>query len=381
MPRAGRPLLRQFQSLLDACVDAVVIIDHHGLVENVNPAACRLFGHEPGEMLGQNVAMLMPESDARVHDHHIGRYLETGEAHIIGIGRDVYAQRKDGSRFPVALAIGQLAGANPPRFVGFMHDLTGRHQDTAQRIAAQEAVREARDRLTHVARLSTLGEMTTGLAHEINQPLTAIAMYARAAERLATQPDPELGEVVQALQQIASQALRAGEVIRRLRALVRHRHHEEELLDLNAVVRDLVVLAESDARMHHVRIELRLADDLPQVLGDTVQLQQVMLNLVRNAIDAVQQVPEQDRVVTLGTTRTALGVELSVCDRGAGLDPAIEGRLFEAFATTKPEGTGLGLAISRSIVESHGGKLAWKANTPQGCCFQFHLPAVSGAVT
>jgi two-component system sensor kinase FixL len=374
-------LIRQFQSLLDACVDAVVIIDHHGIIQNINPAACRLFGYEAGDMIHRNVAMLMPEADARVHDHHIDRYVQTGEAHIIGIGRDVHAQRKDGSWFPVALAIGQLTGADPPRFVGFMHDLTGRHQDIAQRIAAQEAVREARERLTHVARLSTLGEMTTGLAHEINQPLTAIAMYARAAERLATQPNPELEEVVQALQQIASQALRAGEVIRRLRALVRHRHHVEELLDLNAVVRDLVVLAESDARMHNVRLELRLADELPQVLGDTVQLQQVMLNLVRNAIDAVQQVPDQDRVVILGTTRTALGVELSVCDRGAGLDPAIEGRLFEAFATTKPEGTGLGLAISRSIVESHGGKLAWKANSPQGCCFQFHLPAVSGAVT
>jgi len=374
-------LLRQFQSLLDACVDAVVIIDHRGLIENINPAACRLFGHEPGDMLGRNVAMLMPESDARVHDQHVTRYIRTGEAHIIGIGRDVYAQRKDGTQFPVALAIGQLTGADPPRFVGFMHDLTGRHQDTAQRIAAQEAVREARERLTHVARLSTLGEMTTGLAHELNQPLTAIAMYARAAERLAAQPSPELDEVVQALQQIAAQALRAGEVIRRLRALVRNRHYQEELLDLNAVVRDLVVLAESDARMHHVRIELELADELPQVLGDTVQLQQVLLNLVRNAIDAVQHAPEPDRAVTLRTSLIALGVELAVCDRGPGLDPAIEGRLFEAFATTKPEGTGLGLAISRSIVESHGGKLAWKANSPQGSCFHFHLPAVSGALT
>jgi two-component system sensor kinase FixL len=370
---------RQFQSLLDACVDAVVIIDHHGLIETVNPAACRLFGYQPDEMSGRNVAMLMPAAEARVHDDHLSRYLRTGEAHIIGIGRDVYAQRRDGTQFPVALAIGQLAGAEPPRFVGFMHDLTGRHLDTAQRIAAQEAVREARERLTHVARLSTLGEMTTGLAHELNQPLTAIAMYARAAERLAVQPDPDLDEVVQALQQIASQALRAGEVIRRLRALVRNRHHQEELLDLNAVVRDLVVLAESDARMHNVRLALQLEDGLPRVLGDSVQLQQVLLNLVRNAIDAVQQAPDADRVVTLHTARSAAGVELSVSDLGAGLDAAIEGRLFEAFATTKPEGTGLGLAISRSIIESHGGKLAWKANSPRGSCFHFHLPAVSGA--
>jgi len=242
---------------------------------------------------------------------------------------------------------------------------------------AQEAVREARERLTHVARLSTMGEMATGLAHEINQPLTAISVYAQAAGRVVGQPQPDLEEVAGALRQISAQALRAAEVIKRLRALVRKRQVHEELLDLNAVVRELVVLAESDARVNGVRLSLGLADSLPHVLGDAIQLQQVMLNLVRNAIEAVCA-GDGERTVRMHTALCEAGVELGVSDAGPGLDPAIRGRLFEPFATTKPEGTGLGLAISRSIIESHGGQLAWRENQPRGSCFYFRLPAVTG---
>ncbi|HEX9473271.1 MAG TPA: PAS domain S-box protein [Steroidobacteraceae bacterium] len=366
------------QALLDACVDAVVIIDHRGVIETFNQSACRLFGYPAGDVIGHNVSMLMPEPDRGRHDGYIDQYLESGRARVIGIGRDVIARRRDGSEFPAALAIGRIGGRVPPRFVGFLHDLSERRAREEQRRAAEEAVREARERLTHVARLSTMGEMTTGLAHEINQPLTAISIYAQAAERFATQAAPDIGEVVGALQQISAQALRAGEIIKRLRALVRNRQAHEELLDLNAVVRELVVLAESDARVHDVRLAISLAADLPPVLGDAIQLQQVMLNLVRNAIEAVQA-SGSNRLVELRTARCEASVEMSVSDQGPGLDPAIRGRLFEAFATTKPEGTGLGLAISRSIIDGHGGQLAWRANQPRGSCFYFQLPAVNGS--
>ena len=369
----------ELQSLLDACVDAVIIIDHHGSIETCNQSACRLFGYAQAELLGHNVSMLMPQPDRDQHDGYMHRHLATREARIIGIGREVIGRRRDGSEIPVALAIGRIGSREPPRFVGFMHDLTGRRAQEQQRLTAQEAVREARERLTHVARLSTLGEMTTGLAHEINQPLTAITMYAQAAERFLAATPPVLDEVAAALLQISTQSLRAGEIIRRLRDLVRNRARHEELLDPNSVVRELAVLAETDARMHAVQISNQLGAGLPQVLGDTVQLQQVLLNLVRNAIDAVTQTPGCERHIILRTARCAAGVEISVSDPGPGLDPAIRDRLFEAFATTKPEGTGLGLAISRSIVESHGGHLGWRANLPQGSCFYFTLPAVSGA--
>ena len=365
------------QALLDACVDAIVIIDHRGIIETFNRAACTMFGYLDADVVGRNVSMLMPEPDRGRHDGYISRYLHSGQARVIGVGRDVIARRQDGSEFPAALAIGRIGGREPPRFVGFLHDLSARRAQEEQRREAQEAVREARERLTHVARLSTMGEMTTGLAHEINQPLTAISIYAQAAERFATQAAPDIGEVVGALRQISAQALRAGEIIKRLRALVRNRQVHEELLDLNAVARGLAVLAESDARVHDVRLVISPAADLPQVLGDSIQLQQVMLNLVRNAIEAVQA-SGCERLVELRTARCEAGVEMSVSDRGPGLDPAIRGRLFEAFATTKPEGTGLGLAISRSIIDSHGGQLACRDNQPRGCCFFFQLPAVSG---
>ncbi len=366
----------ELQALLDACVDAVIIIDHRGIIETFNHAACRLFGYPAADALGQNVSMLMPQPDRSRHDGYIDQYLQSGKARVIGIGRDVIARRRDGSEFPAALAIGRIGGREPPSFVGFLHDLSERRAQEEQRRAAQEAVREARERLTHVARLSTMGEMTNGLAHEINQPLTAITVYAQAAEHFATQAAPDIEEVVGALQQISAQALRAGEIIKRLRALVRNRRVHEELLDLNAVVRELAVLAESDARVHDVRLVISLASGLPQVLGDAIQLQQVMLNLVRNAIEAVQA-DGSERLVELRTARCEEGVEMSVSDRGPGLDPAIRGRLFEAFATTKPEGTGLGLAISRSIIDSHRGRLAWREHPPRGSCFYFQLPVVS----
>ena len=369
----------ELQALLDACVDAVIIIDQRGLITTFNASACRMFGYRSDEVSGRNVSLLMPEPDAGQHDEYLRHHLLTGEAHVIGVGREVLARRSDGSVFPASLAVGRIANSEPARFVGFLHDLTPRRRDEEQRRNAEQAVREARERLTHVARLSTLGEMTTGLAHELNQPLTAIVTYAQAAERMATQSPPQLDEVVGALRQISAQALRAGEIIKRLRALVRNRRTQEELLELNTVVRELVVLAESDARLNNVQLQIELAPDLPQVLADAVQLQQVMLNLLRNAIDAVSGLDGSARTIVLRTALIAGQVELSVTDSGPGIDPAIRERLFEAFATTKPEGTGLGLAISRSIVESHGGRLAWRANQPCGSCFYLTMPAVSGA--
>jgi len=366
----------ELQALLDACIDAVVIIDHQGRITTFNRTACRMFGYTSDEAVGRNVSMLMPSPDREQHDQYLSRYLQSGTARVIGIGREVTGRRRDGSEFPASLAIGRIESRKPPHFVGFLHDLSSRRAQEAQRRAAEEAVREARERLTHVARLSTMGEMTTGLAHEINQPLTAITLYAQAAERIASQPRPDLDEVLVALRQISAQALRAGEIIKRLRELVRNRQTHEELLDLNAVVRELAVLVESDARVNDVRLVMDLATGLPPVLGDAIQLQQVMLNLVRNAIEAVQS-PGSERLVTLRTARVGTGVEMSVSDPGPGLDDAIRDRLFEAFATTKPAGTGLGLAISRSIVEAHGGQLDWRANEPRGSCFHFFLPAVN----
>jgi two-component system sensor kinase FixL len=494
----------ELQALLDACADAVIIIDHRGIVETFNPAAERLFGYSAGEIIGANVSALMPEPDRSHHDGHMRRYLETRQPRVIGVGRRVEGQRRDGSNFPASLTIGQIGGTEPPRFVGFLHDLSERRghelqirrQEAllreAQRIAqignfeihlparpgdhgseefqrilglpparavslrdlsdrlrptdrerfqsallqlraepapaemnaeyqfvrgdgetrhvhlnlriatapdgairhvgtlhditdrrrAQDTMRETQERLTHVARLSTMGEMTNGLAHELNQPLTAIAMYAQAAERLMTQAHPGEEDVISALHQIATQALRAGEIIRRLRAMVKNRETREEVVDLNELLRGLVILAEADARLHSVHLQLDLAAAPLKVMADPIQLQQVLLNLVRNAIEAVDGLDTARRTVSLRTATAPTGVaEVSVSDLGPGVDPAIRDRLFDAFFTTKPEGTGLGLPISRSIIENHGGRLAQRPNEPCGSCFYFTLPTLKGDQT
>src|SRR5215510_3721201 len=271
---------QELRALLDAAVDAVIVIDGAGRIETFNRAAEKLFGISAGEALGRNVSMLMPEPQRSAHDGHLRRYLTTGEARIIGIGREVTALRSDGTTFPAALSVGRVAGADPPRFVGFIHDLSAR-------AAAEQEIQQARERLTHVARLSTMGEMAAGLAHEINQPLAAIATYAQACQYLLSQDSAENGdEIRDSLAQINKQALRAGEVIRRLRAFVSNREVRRERVDCNRLLEDLATLARPDSNANGVRLVFDVEDRLPPLMADPVQLQQVLINLLRNAIDA-----------------------------------------------------------------------------------------------
>jgi two-component system sensor kinase FixL len=361
---------QELRALLDAAVDAVIVINGTGLIETFNPAAEKLFGYTVGEAIGRNVRMLMPEPDRSAHDGYLRRYLSTGEAHIIGIGREVQAQRKDGSVFPAALSVGRVVGVEPARFVGFIHDLSAR-------VAAENEVIQARDRLTHVARLSTMGELAAGLAHEINQPLAAITTYAQACQHLiAKGAAVDAEEIRDALVQISTQALRAGEVVRRLRAFVSNREVRHERLDCNRLLEDLATLARPDSRANDVRLTFEVEERLPPLNGDAVQLQQVLINLIRNAIDATLQAGSARREVIVQAARAAGGVEFSVHDYGPGVEPGAIANLFNPFFTTKPHGTGLGLAISRTIVVAHGGKLAYRPAAEGGACFYFTLPAL-----
>jgi len=260
------------------------------------------------------------------------------------------------------------------KHVGTIHDVTDRRR-------AEDEARVLQERLTHFSRLSTMGEMAAGLAHEINQPLAAIATYAQACQRLIRQPDHDIEDVLAALEQINAQALRAGEVIRRLRNFVKNREVKREPVNCSRLLEDLRTLAETDARLHNIRLRLDCEEPLPTVYADPIQLQQVILNLVRNAIDAMSEAPENRREVVL-TTRMAADreVEITVIDQGTGLAPEATEHLFNPFFTTKSSGTGLGLAISRSIVRAHGGRLWHTPNDVCGARFHFTLP-VSPAVT
>jgi two-component system, LuxR family, sensor kinase FixL len=356
------------QALLDAAVDGVVLIDHHGNIQAFNPSAEFLFGHTAAEVLGRNVTVLMSEPDRKTHDAHLARYLATRVPHIIGRGREVFAQRKDGSLFPAFLSVGVVAEAEPARFVGFIHDLTQQRRRESDGRALQE-------RLWHVSRLATIGELTSGIAHQLNQPLAAIANYAQACERLLGRPDPDIEEIRGALREVTNQAVRAGDIIRRLRGLAHQRDDRRELTDVNGLVSELTELVQSDARLHQIDYRLDLSADLPQISVHRSQIQQVILNLTRNAIEALAESTIQPRELAIRTIRgSAGGVEIAVCDTGPGILPAVAPRLFEPFCTSKLNGTGLGLAISRTIIGAHGGTLDYRPRVPEGTCFAVHLP-------
>ena len=360
----------ELQALLDAAVDAIIVIDSGGQIEKFNQAAEQMFGFSAAEILGRNVALLMPEPDRSAHDTYLRRYKLTGEARIIGIGRDVQAQRRDGTVFPASLAVGRVAGPEPVRFVGFIRDISSR-------VAAERAAAQAQERLTHVARLSTLGEMAAGLAHEINQPLAAITTYAQACQRQLDKGEAQdAADIRDALVEIGRQALRASEVIRRLRSLVAKREFRREPLRCNRLLEDVVLLARPDLRANDVRLRLEVAPGIPDVMADPVQLQQVLINLLRNAIDATLQSGDARREITLRALCTPGAVEISVHDHGPGLEPDVLSKVFNPFFTTKPHGTGLGLAISRTIVQAHGGTLAHREEPSGGACFYFTLPTL-----
>jgi len=357
----------ELQALLDAAIDGIVVIDDSGRIHTFNQAAERLFGYPAEEVLGRNVSLLMTEPDAQAHGAHLARYLSTRVPHIIGKGREVTARRKDGSLFPAWVTVGVVAGNGSPRFVGFLQDLTSRR-------AADDQTHRLKDRLWHVSRLATMGEMASGIAHELNQPLAAIANYAQACERLLGRPDADLEEIRGALREISGQAVRAGDIIRRLRGLALHQDGAPELTDVNLMITELTDLVQSDAKLHDVQYLLDLDSRLPRVELSRAQIQQLVLNLIRNALEALAETANKPREVRVRTRRADDGVEITICDSGPGLSPAIVPRLFEPFCTSKPAGTGLGLAISRTIARRHQGALDYRPNLPRGACFTLRLP-------
>jgi len=621
----------ELRAVLDAAVDAVVVIDAAGRIETFSHAAERLFGYSASEVIGQNVTVLMPEPFRSQHDGYLAHHIRSGERRIIGKGREVVAQRRDGTLFPVFLSVGRIASVDPPRFVGLISDITDRKRavealrrerdraqayldlaqvmllaldengtislvnrkggeilgwpedelvgrnwfttclppelrgdvqaifrrffdgaatpdqyaehevvtrsgerkliawrnvvlrderglvigtlssgedvtdqrrrmealrkseqllrdaqsianlgnfetrlpdgpsywsrqmhvilgtepeagplswadyaarcvhpgdrdrvvaawsrltsdeqpldaeyrivrpdgsirfvhsiarlgrdaesrvqaagtlhDITERKNAQEEIRQTQERITQFARLSTMGEMAAGLAHEINQPLTAIATFAQALRRLLATPgaaDPE--DVELALSQISAQALRAGEVIRRLRSFVKHREAHTELIEPRRLIAELMTFAEPDARLNDIQVRVEAAEDLPLVACDPVQIQQVLLNLIRNAIDATNEASPAGREIRMRMRRDEDGaVEISVEDRGPGISDEVAQHLGNPFYTTKPTGTGLGIAISRSILRAHGGRLAHRPTPGGGATVFFTLPAMPGS--
>ncbi len=485
----------QSRAVVDSAVDAIATIEANGIVLSFNRAATRMFGYTPEEVVGRNVKMLMPKEHRDRHDGYLARYLATSEAHIIGVGRELEALRKDGSTLPIHLAISEVIVDGQRTFTGIMRDIslersdkeeirrqnerlsvtvrnapmgivtyrfgetfgstnrafetmigysnaelltkdltslthpddraelkrltddarggrvehfslrlrllrkTGKPvhvathnaithdqhgmpdliiaqvEDLTAEIQAKEAERLHQERLTHVARLSTLGEMTAGIAHEINQPLTAISMYAQSSVRMLDSGVPKPERLREALEKLTTQSLRAGAVIDRVQRLVRKQESMFEQVHVNDLIGDILRLAESDARVNDTQVVLDLADNLPRVNADPIQIQQVLLNLLRNGIDAMRSIGcQHGSVITITTRRLAAAVEVSVSDRGTGVSAALVDTIFTPFTTTKANGMGIGLMMCRSIIDAHGGQLNYRNNPDHGATFYFQLP-------
>ena len=357
------------QSILETIPDAMVVIDIHGIINSFSAAAERLFGYEPVEVIGKNVKILMPSPYREQHDGYIERYLSTGERRIIGIGRVVVGERKDGSTFPMELSVGEMKSGNDRFFTGFIRDLSER-QKTESRL------QELQSELVHISRLTAMGEMASTLAHELNQPLSAISNYLKGSRRLLeASTDEQSSTLRDALDKAADQALRAGQIIRRLRDFVARGESEHRVENIAKLVEEASALALVGAKDQAIRVRFGLDPSAELALADRIQIQQVLLNLMRNSVEAMQDGPRRELLLSATPAENDM-IRVAVADTGSGIAPDVMARLFQPFVTTKQQGMGVGLSICRTIVESHGGQIWAEPNPGGGTIFNFTLRSV-----
>jgi len=359
----------RLESMIDAVPDAIITIDERGHISFFSAAAERMFQYEAEEVIGQNVKILMPAPYSVEHDGYLDRYLRTGEKRIIGVGRVVVGRRKDGTTFPIELAVGEALTHGKHIFTGLIRDISDR-QETKRRL------HDVQDDLIHVSRLSAMGELASALAHELNQPLTAISNYLLAARQLIQRGPDHAERASDIIGKSIDQAMRAGQIIRQLRSFVQKREAERALADIDKVVDEASALAFIGLKEKGVRVHIERQTNLPAVPIDRIQIQQVLINLIRNAVDAMEGMDRRELTIRISPDQGE--VRISVIDTGAGIAPNIEERLFQAFATTKATGMGVGLSISRNIVEAHGGRLWFERNPTGGTVFHLALPLADG---
>ena len=355
-------------SILATVPDALIVIDMAGHIVSFSTAAQRMFQYAESDVLGENISMLMPSPDRERHDGYIDHYVKTGERRIIGIGRLTSARRRDGSVFPIELSVGEVQDGGRRLFTGFIRDLTERQQ-------AERRVADLQAELAHASRVTAMGTLASALAHELNQPLTAIANYLEAGRDLLDAQGPVDRHLLrEAMEESAAQALRAGEIIRSLREFIKRGETLRQPEPLRALLAEGAALAFIGVDSRGIDMDISVDARVDKVLAHRVQMQQVLINLIRNAVEAMANSPA--RILRLSAAPAGEGkVEIIVADSGPGLEPAMSRTLFTPFTTSKAAGMGVGLSISQTIVEGHGGRI-WARPSPWGgTAFHFTLEA------
>lgn len=360
-------------SVLNTAVDGIVVIDETGRILMFNKACEALFGLPAAEVIGQNVSIIMPADYAAEHDRYLANYRNTGEKRIIGIGREVRGRHRDGTVFPVELSVGEAKTPAGRQFIGVIRDLR-------QRKATEERLNQLQAQLVHMARINAMDEMGAAIAHEINQPLTAVMLYLQAVRRrLGSRPEVD-ATAMDVLDRAVKEAERAGSIIQRMRQMVEKRDPHRTPADLAALIGEALDLTLVGTTATNVDVRRHIAPDMPHVEIDVVQIQQVIVNLIRNAIEAVRE--RADRWIDIDVRIEAGQAIVEVTDSGPGIPADAVRTLFKAFSTTKRTGLGLGLAISRSIAQNHGGDLTVDAGggeSGRGARFRLSLPVARPA--
>ncbi|HTP77305.1 MAG TPA: PAS domain S-box protein [Rhizomicrobium sp.] len=358
-----------FDALIATAVDGIMVIDEKGSVRIYNQACERLFGYTAAEVIGHSIKMLMPAPYREEHDSYLKHYVTTGEKHIIGIGREVQGRRKDGSVFPMNLSVGEGVIRGERIFLGIITDIS-------DRLSRERRILDLQSEMLHVSRLTDMGQVAAGLAHELNQPLTAILNYTNAGLDIADERGDE--ELKSVFGKVAEQASRAGNIIRRLRAFIEKRGPNRTDEDITRTIDEAIRLGQLNASERGIKLRVLFEQGLPSVSIDRVQIQQVLINLMKNAAEAMEGLPRRELTVTISRVTPEL-VQVSVADTGPGISEDMAEKLFQPFVTTKATGMGMGLSICRGIVEAHGGRL-WLENNPGGgAVFRFNVPVAQDA--
>lgn len=368
VPKLPRQDEAHLRSILATVPDAMVVIDEQGLILSFSTAAEKMFGYFEAEVIGENVSMLMPSPYREEHDSYLENYRTTGVRKIIGIGRVVTARHRDGFTFPIELSVGEAKVEGSRIFTGFIRDLTERQQTELR-------LQDLQSELAHVGRVSEIGTLASSLAHELNQPLTAVTNYCETArDLLSAQPDADTLDIVrEALDDAAKEAVRAGQIVRRLRDFIAYGETERRVEHLPRLINEANALALLGSREHGIEVEVKLDRAASHVIVDRIQIQQVLVNLIRNAIDAMFD--SRTRSLTIHSRTEPNGfVRISVSDTGGGIDEKVAAQLFQPFVTSKESGMGIGLSICRTIVEAHGGRIWFEPGRAGGTDFHFTLP-------